>query len=101
MLVKALAIPALSMQPAPSRLPITFVMPEVVPVTVTLTEVECVSDPEAPLTVSVKVEGITEGPRLTVNVAETEPPLGGVTELGLKNAETPLGTADTLRAAGE
>jgi hypothetical protein len=76
-------------------------MPELVALTATVAEVECVSDPEVPVTVSVKVEGVTECPRVTVNVEDAEPPLGGVTELGEANANTPLGCPDTLRATGE
>jgi hypothetical protein len=69
--------------------------------TVTLTGVECVSDPEVPVTLSVKLEGVTEGPRLTVNVEEADPPLGGVTEVGDADTSTPLGCPDTLRATSE
>ena len=78
----------------------TFVMSEVSALTVTATLVECVTDPDVPVTVSVNVEGVTEGPALTVNVEDADPPLGGVTGFVVKDANTPAGGADTLRVTG-
>jgi len=101
LLVNAVASPELSMQPARKRSPITLVMPDVFTLTATVAVVECASDPEVPATVSLNSEGVTKGARLTVNVEDAEPPLGGVTELGDRDAETPLGAPDTLRATAE
>src|SRR5712692_5200346 len=89
------------MHPALRRFPITFVMLEASAFTVTATIVECVFDAELPVTVSVNVEGVTEGPTLTFSADDGEPPLGGVTESGVKDADTPLGSADTHRFTGE
>jgi hypothetical protein len=101
-LVSAFPIPALSMHPVPRRSPITFITPVLVAFTVALTEIECVSDPELPVTPTVNVDGVTDGPRLTVNVDEAEPPLGGATELAEMSSDTPLGRVlDTLRATAE
>jgi len=72
-------------------------MLEVFEMTVTLTVVEWVKDPEAPVTVKLNVDGIAEGPRLRFNV---EVP-GGVTEVEKRDAETPLGDADKLSVTGE
>src|SRR5260370_8249923 len=86
LLVNALAMPPLSMQPALRRLPTTLVMLAPSAFTVTLTVVECVKDPEVPVTVSAKVEGVTEGPTPTVNVHEDEPPFRGVTRFVLTDS---------------
>jgi hypothetical protein len=43
----------------------------------------------------------TEGPRLTVKVDEAEPPADGVTEFGVREAETPGGAPVTLSATAE
>ena len=83
LLVKAFAIPALSMQPEVSRSSITVEMPEVEARTVTITDVKWSNfDGGAlPVTISVNIEGVTEGPRLTSSVEETEQLLGGVTDV--------------------
>jgi hypothetical protein len=73
----------------------------VLTVTVTATVVECVNNPDVPVTVSVNVDGVTEGSILTVNVEEAVLPLDGVTGLGVNVAETPLGSPDTLKSTGE
>jgi hypothetical protein len=72
-----------------------------VTVTVTVTVVECVNDPDVPVTVSINVDGVTEVAIPTVNVEEAVLPLGGVTGLGVNVAETPLGSPDTLKSTGE
>jgi hypothetical protein len=72
-------------------------MLELSAVTVTVTVVECVTDPELPVTVSVNVEGVTEGPALTFSAEDADPPLGGVTGFVVKDVNTPAGGADTPR----
>lgn len=72
-------------------------MVEVLAVTVTVAVAVWVNDPDTPVTVKMNVEGITDGPRLRVNV---EVPVG-VTEAGESDAETPLGGADKLSVTGE
>src|SRR5260370_31316633 len=54
-----------------------------------------------PVTVSVKVVGVTMGDRCTVRVEPALPPDGGVTEVGLKVTDTPAGAPDALRATAE
>lgn len=106
LLIKACAIPALSMQPEVSRSPITVETPEVVALTVTITDVKWSNcDGRAlPVTISVNIEGVTEGPRLMFSLEETEPSLGGVTDVvGAvpNNADTPVGTSDNPRVTGD
>jgi len=67
---------------------------------VTATVVECVTDPDVPVTVSVNIEGVAKGARLRVNVEDAEPPLGGVTVYPVKDADTPAGDGDTLSVTG-
>jgi hypothetical protein len=53
-----------------------------------------------PVIVSVKVEGTTAGERLRSNVEEAVPP-EGVTGFALKDADTPLGSPETLSVTAE
>jgi hypothetical protein len=76
-------------------------MLELFALTVTVAVAECTSDPVVPVTVSVKVEGVTEGPTATFSVEDTEPALGGVTGFVVNDADTPAGGDDTLRVTGE
>src|SRR5215469_417900 len=106
LLVKAFAIPALSMQPEVSSFPITVETPEVVGLTVTLTDVKWLNGDGGalPVTISVNIEGVTEGPRLMFRVEETEPLLGGVRDVvGVvpNNADTPVGTSAKPRLTVE
>src|SRR5215471_5217312 len=66
-------------------------------VTVTLTVAVCVNDPETPVTVKLNDDGVTEGLKLTFNV---ELPVG-VTDVALREVETPLGGADKLSITSE
>ena len=97
MLVNAVAIPALSIQPEFRSCCMTVVTLAVLAVTVTFAVAVWANDFEAPVTVRLNVEGITEGPRLRAN---EEFPVG-VTEAGKSDSETPLGGADKLTATGE
>lgn len=101
LLVRALAMPELPMQPAAKRLPITFAVLELSAVTLIVREAECVSEPALPVTFSVSTAGVTNGARATVTVEVAELPAGGVTELELKDAETPLGGVGTLKLTAE
>jgi len=85
------------MQPTVRSCPMTLPMLEVLAVTVTLAVVECVSVPNAPVTVSINVEGVMVGRRLTVSVEEP----GDVTEPGLKDADPPVGAPVTLKPTAE
>src|SRR5215469_3561774 len=106
LIVKASASPSLSMQPEVSSSRITVETPEVVALTVTITDVKWSNGDGGalPVTISVNIEGVTEGPRLTFRVEETEPLLGGVTDVvGVvpNNADTPAGTSDEPRLTVE
>ena len=72
-------------------------MVEGLAVTVTVAVAVWVNDPDTPVTVKLKVEGNTEGPRLRFKV---EFPVG-VTKAEESDAETPLGGADKLSVTGE
>jgi hypothetical protein len=54
-----------------------------------------------PVTISVNVESVTEGPTLTFSVEETVPLGGGVTDVEPSAADTPVGKLDTPRVTGE
>jgi hypothetical protein len=62
--------------------------------TVRVTEVVWVSPPPLPTMVSVNVPGDTEDDTVTPSVEVN----GGVPEVGLNDADTPVGNPDTLRA---
>ncbi len=96
----ALALPALSMHPATSSLPTTPEIPELLTITVTDTGDEWLTLAAVPITVSVKVVGVTKGDTRRVRI-ELVPPGGGVTELGLKVSDTPAGAPDALSVTAE
>src|SRR5260370_37194120 len=71
-------------------------------VTVTVTDAVDVwlTPSNVPVTVSVKVVGVTIGERCTVRVEPALPPDVGGTEVGLKVTNTPAGAPDALRGTG-
>src|SRR6266849_4404419 len=101
LLVSALAMPPLSMQPAPRRSPIKLPMLDAVTVTVTSAVAECVSVPEVPVTVKLKFVGASAGEILMLRMVEAGFPPDGVTELADNEALTPAGCPDTLRPTAE
>src|SRR5260370_17524510 len=101
LLVSALPMPALSMQPALSRSPITLVILPAVEVTVTSAVGEGLGDPEARVAVSEKFEVTTNGGRLTLSTEVAALPPDGVTEFGDSEAMTPAGWPVTLRLTAE
>src|SRR5256714_10231574 len=101
LLVRALAMPALSMHPAFNRSSMKLLVLDVVVVTVMLAVVEWVSDPEAPVTVSAKLVGTIKEGRLTLSTEEAGFPPEGVTGLGDKEAVTAAGCPEPLRFTAE
>src|SRR5258708_4349752 len=76
-------------------------MLSVVDVTLTSAVAEWLSDPEAPVIVSEKFEGTTNGGRLTLSTEVAALPPDGVTEFGDSEAMTPAGWPVTLRLTAE
>src|SRR5260370_41365027 len=72
-------------------------------VTVTVTDAVVVwlTPSNVPVTVSVKVVGVTIGDRCTVKAELALPPDVGVTKVGLKVTNTPAGAPDARSAAAE
>jgi len=70
-------------------------------VTVRLTSTVWVNVPLVPVTVSVEVPVSVETPTETVRVEVSVPSAGGVTEVGLRVAVTPLGAPETERLTAE
>ncbi len=68
--------------------------------TVRVRVVECDSEPLTPVMVIVKVPGAAVAPAEIVSVERTEPPGVGVTGLGVKNEETPVGRPEVDRVTG-
>src|SRR5260370_4005027 len=96
LLVSALAMPALSMQPPATRAPIRLVMLDVVDVTLTSAVAEWLSDPEAPVTVREKFEGTRNDGRLKLSTDVAARPPDGVPEVRDREAMTPAGWPVTL-----
>lgn len=70
-------------------------------VTVRLMVTVWVRVPLVPVTVRVEVPGAAEADTETVRVEAAELPEGGVTEVGLRVAVTPLGAPETERPTAE
>jgi hypothetical protein len=67
---------------------------------VTFTAIECVNDPEVPVTISVKVEGFAEEGTLTVRSPHVTLSVTFM-ELEPNVADTPLGGVETVNTTGE
>jgi hypothetical protein len=72
-----------------------------VTLTVRLIVVVCVVAPEVPVIVTVEVPVVAEAEAVRVSVEDPLPFAGGVTEVGLKDAVTPLGKPDAESETAE
>lgn len=89
------------MQPLARSCPITLVMLEALAFTITVAVVEWIKGPEVPVTVRVKIEGVTRGERLKFKIEVVEPPPTGVMGSGVNDADTPTGEPVAVRVTDE